>query len=256
MLLYESLRFVIGPILKLQLRLKIEGQKNVLDFGGAVIVCNHRSAFDPLILAYAVQNRFINFGAASWSWSVPVYGQLHELLGAFPLTLTGGKSDAELKKGIELLKNDEIVGIFPEGGETIFEPGRAERIKRFKTGFARLALAARVPVIPCAVIGISERRLPTVPGPVVEKFVKHPSSEKGYSSVIYRRAMCRIGIPLDLGDLYDKPVTKELLTLISDKVRAIVMKLYNGEELDRFLTGKIPFDFAYERVSGTQGKLL
>ncbi|MBU4193655.1 MAG: 1-acyl-sn-glycerol-3-phosphate acyltransferase, partial [Actinobacteria bacterium] len=157
---------------------------------------------------------------------------------------------------IELLNEGEIVGIFPEGGETIFDPGKVEKITPFKTGFARLALKARVPVIPVAIIGSGERRLPAVPGPLVEKVVKHPKSEKGYSSVIYKRARCRIGLPLDLGDLYDNPINKKLLDLVTSKVRQIVMKLYNGEDLERFMTGEVPFDFAYERIGGPTKKLL
>jgi 1-acyl-sn-glycerol-3-phosphate acyltransferase len=257
MLFYETLRCTIGPIIKMRLRLKIEGQQNVPDFGPALIVCNHRSSLDPVILAYAVRNRYINYGAASWSWKIPGYAQLHEWTGAFPITLTGGKdAKAELNRGLELLKNDEVVGIFPEGGDTILDPGKADKIKHFKTGFARMALEARVPIIPCAVIGIAERRMPTIPGPLVEKLIKHPKAGQGYSSVMYKRAACRIGAPLDLGDLRDKPVNKQLLDLISNKVRQIVMKLYNGEDLDRFMTGETPFDFAYERVGSGTKKLL
>jgi 1-acyl-sn-glycerol-3-phosphate acyltransferase len=245
MLFYETLRFFIGPIIKMQLRLKIEGQDNVPDTGPALIVCNHRSSMDPLILAYSVRNRYINFGAASWSSG---YAQLHEWTGAFPLTLTGGKdADKELNRGLELLQNGEVVGIYPEGGETIMDPGKVDRIKRFKTGFARLALEARVPVIPCAIIGISERRMPSIPAPVVEKVAKLPQGGDAFASVIYKRARCRIGLPLD---------NKALLDLITSKVRQIIMKLYNGDDLDRFLTGETPFDFAYERVGTGTKKLL
>ncbi len=257
MLFYETLRFFIGPLIAARFRLKIQGQENVPDDGPAVIVCNHRSALDPLILAYAVRNRYINFAAASWSWNIPVYGHLHQWLGAFPVSLTGGEGvEKQLEKGLEILRQGEIVGIFPEGGETILDPARAEKINRFKTGFARLALMARVPVIPAAIIGIGERRLPKIPAPIVERVVKHPKSKKGYSSIIYKKAVCRIGYPLDLGDLYDRQITKELLEMISNKVRQIVIKLYNGEDLERFLTGEIPFDFAYERVGGPEKKLL
>lgn len=257
MLLYETIRFFIGPMIKLRLHFKIEGQENVPDFGPAVIICNHRSSFDPVLLAYGVHNRYVNFGAASWSWKIPVYGQLHQWLGAFPLDLEGGKDvETQLERGLELLDAGEIVGFFPEGGETILEPGKVEKIRRFKTGFARLALKARVPIIPAAIIGEAERRLPTIPAPVVEKVVKDPSLAKGYSSVMYKRARCRIGKPLDLGPLYDEPINKKVLELVSSKARAIVMRLYNGEQLERFLTGEIPFDFAYERVGGRAAKLL
>lgn len=257
MLFYETLRFFVGPVVKMRTHLKIEGQDNIPDIGPAVIVCNHRASLDPVILAYSVRNRYINYGAASWSWKIPGYAQLHEWTGAFPITLQGGKdASAELDRGLELLKDGEIVGIFPEGGETIMDPGKVDRIKKFKTGFARLALQARVPVIPCAVIGLAERRLPTLPAPWVEKVTKMPDTTAGYSSVMYKRAMCRIGRPLDFGDLYDRPVNKALLDLITNKTRQIVMKLYNGEDLDRFLTGETPFDFAYERIGGGTKKLL
>lgn len=257
MLFYETLRFFVGPLIKMKLRLRIQGQQNIPDFGPAVLVCNHRSSMDPFILSYSVRNRYINYGAAAWSFKVPVYGAFHEAMGTFPLTITGGENaDEELRKGLELLEQGEIVGIFPEGGETILDPARVTKILKFKTGFARLALKARVPIIPAAIIGVGERRLPTVPGPVVEKFLKHPKSDKGFSSVMYKRATCRIGKPLDLGDLCDGPVTRSKLDLLRQKVRSIVVKLYNGEDLDRFLTGEIPFDIAYERVGGRTKKLL
>lgn len=256
MLFYEALRFFIGPIIKMRMRLKIEGQENVPEHGAAVIVCNHRSALDPVILAYSVRNRYVNFGAASWSWKVPVYRELHEWAGAFPLTLSGGKGESELEEGLKLLESGEVVGIFPEGGETILDPGRAIKIKKFKTGFARLALRARVPVIPCAVVGISERRLPTIPGTYVRKLVDHPAASKGYSSVVYKRAMCRIGRPIDLGGYHERPVTKALLDELAEKMHSVVVKLHDGEELDRLLTGEVPFDFYHERVGGARGNLL
>lgn len=257
LLFYETIRFFVGPMIKMRLRLKIEGQENVPDKGAAVIVCNHRSSMDPMILGYSVRNRYISFGAAAWSYKIPVYGHFHRAIGAFPLTLSGGeKAEDELSRGLKLLEQGEVLGIFPEGGQTIMDPGRVDKILPFKTGFARLALKARVPVIPVAIIGIGERRLPTVPGPWVDKAVKIPKSDKGYSSVLYKRARCRIGLPLDMGDFYDRPIDKKLLDLITLKVRQIVMKLYNGEDLERFLTGETPFDFAYERIGGRTKKLL
>jgi 1-acyl-sn-glycerol-3-phosphate acyltransferase len=256
LLFYETLRLLVGPLIKARLRLHIEGQDNVPDLGPAVVVCNHRSGIDPVILAYAVRNRYIQFGAASWSWNIPVYGQLHKWLGAFPLNLSGGEGARDqLKKGLELLEQGELVGIFPEGGETILDPGKSERIKRFKTGFARLALEARVPVIPAAVVGLSERRLPSLPGSYVEKIARMPGNNGEYSAIVYKRAMCRIGTPIDLGELYDEPISRSLLDMISNKMRQVITRLYNGEDLDRFMRGTIPFDFANERV-GAPRKLL
>jgi hypothetical protein len=58
----------------------------------------------------------------------------------------------------------------------------------------------------------------------------------------------RIGKPLDMSGYFDQEMTREEISQISGKVRRIIIKLYNGEDLDRFLTGEAPFDIAYDRV--------
>lgn len=257
LLFYETVRMFAGPLISARFRLKVEGRQNIPETGPFLLVSNHRSILDPILLGYAVNNRYVHFGAASWAWEVPVYRELHQWLGAFPITLSGGKDvEKQLSTALNYLDHGEVVGIFPEGGETILEPGKVDKILRFKTGFARIALKARVPVVPATVIGSGERRLPKIPGPVVEKISHAPSGELGFSMITYKRAKIRLGVPLDLGDLCDRPVTKPLLELITSKVHDIVVKLYNGEDLDRFLTGEVPFDFAYERIGGPTKKLL
>jgi hypothetical protein len=67
--------------------------------------------------------------------------------------------------------------------------------------------------------------------------------------------MCRIGTPIDLGELYDEPISRSLLDMISNKMRQVITRLYNGEDLDRFMRGTVPFDFANERV-GAPRKLI
>ena len=66
--------------------------------------------------------------------------------------------------------------------------------------------------------------------------------------VTYRHVTCRIGRPLDLSGYYEEQLTKDLIDHVSAKIRRIVIKLYDGEDLDRFLTGEKPFDFAKGQV--------
>jgi len=58
----------------------------------------------------------------------------------------------------------------------------------------------------------------------------------------------RIGRPLDLSGYFDQDMTKEEIDQISGKVRRIIIKLYDGEDRERFVTGELPFDIAYDRV--------
>ena len=52
----------------------------------------------------------------------------------------------------------------------------------------------------------------------------------------------------DLEGFMDEPLTKNAIDTLSGKLRRVVIKLYNGEDLDRFLTGKLPFDAYTDRV--------
>ncbi|MBU4302597.1 MAG: hypothetical protein KKE56_07560, partial [Actinobacteria bacterium] len=59
---------------------------------------------------------------------------------------------------------------------------------------------------------------------------------------------CRIGKPIDLSPYYDETMSKSLIDHIAGKIKRIVIKLYDGEELDRFLTGETPFDFVTDKA--------
>ena len=248
-LTYETLRLTLGPPIAAMLRMKGEGQEHVPREGGALIVSNHRNPFiDPASIAYMVE-RPINFIAASVAFTIPGLSHLFRSVGAKPIDVLGGEKSKEgLSTAGELLKEGELVGVFPEGVHTIAHPHSVAKIRNFRTGFARIALQARAPIIPVAVIGRGERNLPTVPPWLVKPFFDHPEFQDGVHWTYYRRVFVRIGKPLDLSGLYDEETTKELIDQLSGKVRRVIIKLYNGEDLDRFLTGELPFDIAYDRV--------
>lgn len=248
MLFYESVRLFVGPLLSFHYRIKSEGGYNVPDEGAGLVVSNHRCLLDPFVLGYSV-SRFINFAAAAYSWDIPGSKQLYQWAGAFPLSITGGSdSDKQLSRADELLQQGELVGIFPEGIESFMNPERVSKIASFKTGFVKIALENRVPVIPAAVVSMEEKLLPKIPGSLVSAFVRHPRAKEGIRFITYKRVMCRIGMPIDLSPFYDEPMTKSLIDHVAGRVRRIVIKLYNGEDLDRFMTGETPFDFANELV--------
>lgn len=247
-LVYNTSRWVMGPVVARMVRLKCDGAENVPETGGALIVSNHRSLMDPVAIGMCV-DRHISFAAGSFAFNVPLVSTAFKAWGAIPINVFGGeKSKKDLDAAVELLEQGELVGVFPEGVHTMSHPHRVSKIQTFRTGFARVALRARVPIIPVAVVGLGERNLPTVPYSMVKPFFDHPEFRQGVQWIYYRRVRLRIGRPLDLSELYDEELTKSLIDQVSGKVRRVIIKLYNGEEPDRFLTGERPFDIAYDRV--------
>lgn len=248
MLFYEFGRLVFGPLADWHYHINVEGADNVPEDGAALIVCNHRSLLDPPIVGFSI-DRFVNFAAASYSFKMPIVKQLYSLAGAFPLSIYGGEeSDKNIDRARMLLDNGELVGIFPEGVQSFFNPHRVTKIATFKTGFAKLALEAKVPIIPCAVVAMEERELPKIPGFMVKAYVTLPNAKEGIRFISYKGVTCRVGRPIDLSPFYDEVYTKALIDRIAGRIRRIVIKLYDGEDLDRYLTGEKHFDFEADPV--------
>lgn len=247
-LVYEFARTTLGPFVARAMRLKCEGSDNIPAEGRALIVANHRNPIlDPVAIALRVA-RPINFVTAAYAFKVPVIKHAFSSVGAFPLDVLGGKKSQEgLEYAVNLLEQDELVGIFPEGMHTIAHLHSVSKIRTFRTGFARIALKGRAPIIPAAVIG-KERSLPGIPAFLWNPYVDHPEFENGMEVIYYRKALVRIGRPLDLGEFYDQEISKKVIDHVSGKVRRIISKLYDGEDLDRFLTGEKPFDIVTDRV--------
>lgn len=249
LLAYEGMRTFFGPWLSLAFRIHSEGADNVPDEGGALLICNHRSILDPLALMTEV-DRYIHFVAGSHGFVVPMVRTFYHMTGMVRLSLKGGdKSEKGMTDAVRLLEDGEIVGIFPEGIESFMRPDRVSKISYFRTGFARLALEAGVPIIPAAVIPQEEVKLPPIPGKIVGSYVEHPATQEGSLRImLYRKILVRVGKPISLEGYLEEPLTKNAIDTLSGKVRRVVMKLYNGEDLERFLTGKLPFDVYTDRV--------
>jgi 1-acyl-sn-glycerol-3-phosphate acyltransferase len=248
MVFYESLRFFLGPLMPWHFHLKAEGLENVPEEGGALIISNHRCYLDPMVLGYAIE-RFINFGAGSHLYQVPGAWRLFKLAGFFPVYIYGGREGDESQNQAEhLLQNGELVCIFPEGIESFMDINAVSKIANFKTGFVKVALEARVPIIPTAIAPLEEKQFPRVPGMFVTPFVKHPKAKEGITLVTYRDITLRVGKPIDLSPYYEEVMSKDLIDHIAGKLKRIVIRLYDGKDLDKYLTGETGFNFARDMV--------
>lgn len=126
--------------------LKVYGREHVPIEGGAIVVANHRSNWDPLIVGGALP-RMVYFMAKEELFHNYFLGKICRILGAFPLQR--GKVDkVAMRTAFGILQRGDLLGIFPEGTR-IRRPG----LGRFHNGAASLALRLGMPVIPIALIG-------------------------------------------------------------------------------------------------------
>ena len=149
---YAVARAILVPWLRAWFRWNIEGQENIPSEGPALFAFNHIAFLDPLAAAYVIdaRGRHPRFLAKHDLWSDRRIAWLVKGTRQIPVQRgTRAAADA-LRPAIEALKGGEAVVIFPEGTITT-DP--ALNPMRPKSGVARLALGAGVPVIPCALWG-------------------------------------------------------------------------------------------------------
>ncbi|MEW6201622.1 MAG: lysophospholipid acyltransferase family protein [bacterium] len=205
-----------------------EGVKNVPRRGAALLIGNHRCWLDPIFIAMSLP-RIVNWAGVDFHFNIPVVRWFCEQAGIIPINIEGGrKSRASIKLAVETLNRShgELVGIFPEGVANFLNPSFDEKIIRFHTGFARIALQAKVPIVPIAVIGYNEKLLTEVPGFVVQMFTPLEKFRHGAKLLIYESVKVRIGKLFTLEKYYDREITKDLLHEISARAREIVIGLY------------------------------
>ena len=121
-------------------RVRIVGAGNLPTEGGALLVSNHVSYVDAVLLGVACR-RPIHFLAFDAFFKVPVLGSILRLAGAIPISQQRPKE--AIARAVALLKEGRIVCIFPEGELT-----RTGEVMGFKRGFELLARKASVPVVP------------------------------------------------------------------------------------------------------------
>ena len=139
----------VGPMRRL-FRFRSKGEENLPADGGYVLSANHMSNLDPWPLAIPLYpERQVRFMAKAEIYKRPLKWVLDEA-GAFPVH-RGLGDEAALNRAIELARSGEVVAIFPEG--TRRNKGSKKRRPRPRTGAARVALTAEVPLVPAAIGG-------------------------------------------------------------------------------------------------------
>ena len=145
------MRLLIWLVVHTFYRVDKAGLENIPDTGPAVLICNHVSFVDALVLAGCIR-RPIRFVMYYQIFQLPVLSFIFRTANAIPIA--GAREDPEMMerafdKISESLRQDEIVCIFPEG--KLSEDGE---MSVFKPGVSRILQRDPVPVVPLALRGL------------------------------------------------------------------------------------------------------
>lgn len=200
---YPISKLLIPPVVKLYIK-RTTGLENTPKKGAFIIAANHASYMDHFFILstfITYLNKKVHFLAKKEHFSNLPKSLWHKWAGAIPIDRRVGGAEA-LRWAIKALKKGKIIAIHPEGTRTL-----TGKLLRAKTGAARLALAAKVPVLPVGLIGTFEM-LPK--GKYIPKF---------------KRAEMHIGKLMYFDKYYGKESDKKTVRLVTTKLMKEIAKL-------------------------------
>jgi 1-acyl-sn-glycerol-3-phosphate acyltransferase len=209
---------LVGPILRAVFRPWIRGEENIPAEGAAILASNHLSFSDSIFLPLMLRRRVTFLAKMDYFTGRGIKGRLKagffKGVGQLPLDRSGGStSNAALETGLRLLRAGNLLGIYPEGTRS-----PDSRLYRGKTGVARMALEAKVPVIPVAMIGTDKVQ-------PIGRIVPH----LGRVGII-------IGRPLDFSRYEGMQDDRYVLRSITDEIMYELMELSGQEYTDIYAT--------------------
>ncbi|MFJ6834047.1 lysophospholipid acyltransferase family protein [Streptomyces sp. NPDC091209] len=214
---YYVLKYVLlGPLLRLVFRPRIEGLEHIPSSGPAIVAGNHLSFADHFLMPAILKRRITFLAKAEYFTGPGIKGRLtaafFRSVGQIPVDRSGKEAgQAAIREGLGVLRRDELLGIYPEGTRS-----HDGRLYKGKVGVAVMALRAQAPVIPCAMIGTFEAQPPGRKLPRI-----HP-------------VVIRFGKPLDFSRYAGMEGEKAILRAITDEIMYAILTLSEQEYVDRY----------------------
>jgi 1-acyl-sn-glycerol-3-phosphate acyltransferase len=214
---YWVVKAILGPILRVVFRPWFDGAENVPRDGPAILASNHLSFSDHFFAPLPLPRKVVFLAKAEYFTGRGLKGLASRVfigaVGGIPMDRAGGEaSQRALRTGLRVLAQGQLLGIYPEGTRT-----PDGRLYRGKTGVARLALEARVPVIPCAMIGGFEFQ---PPGKIAPRLRIRPG--------------VKFGKPLDFSRYYGLEKDRIVLRAMTDEIMYELMELSGQEYVDEY----------------------
>ncbi|GAA0926017.1 MULTISPECIES: lysophospholipid acyltransferase family protein [Streptomyces] len=215
---FALLKAVLGPIMRLMFRPRVEGVEHIPSEGPVILAGNHLTFIDSMILPLVCDRQVFFIGKDEYVKGKGLKGRLMAWfftgVGMIPVDRDGGKGGvAALMTGRRVLEEGKVFGIYPEG--TRSPDGR---LYRGRTGIARLTLMTGAPVVPFAMIG-TDRIQPTGAG------MPRPC-----------RVTVRFGEPMEFSRYEGMDRDRYVLRAVTDSVMAEVMRLSGQEYVDMYAT--------------------
>ncbi len=200
-MLYRLARFIISLFLSLFNRWDVEGIENLPARGPVVLVANHVSLWDPVVLGCSIRSRIVHYMAKEDLFKIPVFGSILPHLQCFPVKR--GKIDRNaLRTAAGYLESGEILGLFPEGSR-----GKNNELLPFQPGAALFALRSGAPIVPVGLTG----------------------TKTAFPCTIRGRIRVRFGQPLTFQELYGQKLREEELENVMAKVKAVIQDLLQNK---------------------------
>ncbi|MFI6287851.1 lysophospholipid acyltransferase family protein [Streptomyces sp. NPDC051018] len=214
---YYVLKYVLlGPLLRLLFRPRIEGLEHIPEDGAAIVAGNHLSFSDHFLMPAIIGRRITFLAKAEYFTGPGLKGRLTAAFfrsaGQIPVDRSGKEAgQAAIREGLGVLDKGELLGIYPEGTRS-----HDGRLYKGKVGVAVMALRAGVPVIPCAMVGTFEIQ---PPGQVLPRI---------------RRVTVRFGEPLEFSRYAGMENEKAVIRAITDEIMYAILGLSDQEYVDRY----------------------
>ena len=232
-MLYWVVKAFLTPFLRTLFRPWVQGGENIPAAGAAILASNHLSFSDSIFLPLVVPRKITFLAKADYFTGTGFKGRLTKHffhgVGQVPIDRSGGaKSEAALRTAKRILADGQLLGLYPEG--TRSPDGR---LYRGKTGVARMALEAGVPVVPVAMVNTdvvqpTGQRIPTL-----------------------GRVGMRVGKPLDFSRYAGMEDDRFVLRSITDEIMYELMLLSGQEYVDQYAT-KAKADLESARVAARE----
>ncbi len=210
--LYPVARPVLVPVFRFAWRMRVEGAEHLPPDGPAILCPNHTSVIDSFVLPAVLPRRITFVGKAEYlnDWKTR---HLFPALGMIPIDRRGGDAaQRALDVAADVLGRGELFGIYPEGTRS-----RDGKLRRGRTGAARLALRTGAPLIPIGIVGTRAIQPPgaRVPRP-------------------FRACVIRLGEPIDPRHYRDRGDDRMVLRQMTDELMFEICSLSGQEYVDEY----------------------
>lgn len=222
----KNIRNVLKPVFDLFVDIKTTGKENIPVDGPFILVSNHRSDMDPWVLTSAFP-RYISWIADHYLFELPLIGKFMNEIGAIRISSSRSDQYRAFRRTKEVLESGHVVGIFPEGHDTMARNLHDLDLGDFHDGFADLALRFKVPILPCAVLSFKEKYEPLIIPPFVKNIFHVPEDVLNIERrLVYEKVHVHFGKPISIEPYLDRSEAEKENAVIelSAHVRRLILE--------------------------------